>query len=67
MADNNVIPQQAVNNNAAGGGLLCAVCGVPAFLGYANDLKTRYCAEHMPGLSEAEGETHRRAAAGLRR
>jgi hypothetical protein len=34
-----VVPQQAVNNNTAGGGLLCAVCGVPAFLGYANDLK----------------------------
>jgi hypothetical protein len=66
MADNNISPEQAANTNTAGGGHFCAVCGVPAFLGYANDLKTRYCAEHMPGLSEAERETHRRAAAGLR-
>ena len=67
MADDSVIPEQAANNNTVGSGHFCAVCGVSAFLGYANDLKTRYCAEHMPGLSEAERETHRRAAAGLRR
>jgi hypothetical protein len=36
---------------------------VKAFLGYANDVKTRYCAEHMPGLLEADREGSRGVAA----
>jgi hypothetical protein len=37
----------------------CAVCGASALFGFANDPRVRYCADHMPGLSDADRAIYR--------
>jgi len=37
----------------------CAVCGASALFGFANDPRVRYCADDMPGLSDADQAIYR--------
>ena len=37
----------------------CAVCGASALFGFANAPRVRYCADHMPGLSDADRAIYR--------
>ena len=37
----------------------CAVCGASALFGFANDPRVRYCADHMPGLFDADRAIYR--------
>src|SRR5262252_3686557 len=40
----------------------CAVCGASALFGFANDPRVRYCADHMPGLSDADRAIYRQTS-----